>query len=58
MKMIILVRNKVRINIRVAKIDAEIYHYGWVRPPDLMQDLNNGKQIGGFENYILKGPLN
>lgn len=22
--------------LRVAKVDAEIYHYGWVRPPDLM----------------------
>ena len=23
--------------IRVAAVDAEIYHYGWVRPPELMQ---------------------
>ncbi len=23
--------------LRVVKIDAEIYHYGWVRPPHLMQ---------------------
>lgn len=23
--------------LRVAKVDAEIYHYGWVRPPHLMQ---------------------
>lgn len=23
--------------LRVAKVDAEIYHYGWVRPPKLMQ---------------------
>lgn len=29
-----------RINgrkLRVAKVDAEIFHYGWVRPPHLMQ---------------------
>lgn len=24
--------------LRVAAVDAEIYHYGWVRPPHLMQD--------------------
>jgi len=24
--------------IKVAKVDAEIYHYGWVRPPYLMQN--------------------
>jgi hypothetical protein len=23
--------------LRVADVDAEIYHYGWVRPPDFMQ---------------------
>ncbi|MBD3290792.1 hypothetical protein GF337_18440 [candidate division KSB1 bacterium] len=23
--------------LKVAKVDAEIYHYGWVRPPHLMQ---------------------
>jgi hypothetical protein len=23
--------------IKVAKVNAEIYHYGWVRPPELMQ---------------------
>jgi hypothetical protein len=23
--------------LRVARVDAEIYHYGWVRPPHLMQ---------------------
>ncbi|MEM9984764.1 MAG: hypothetical protein AAF804_06685 [Bacteroidota bacterium] len=23
--------------LRVAKVDAEVYHYGWVRPPKLMQ---------------------
>ncbi len=23
--------------LRVARVDAEIYHYGWVRPPDFMQ---------------------
>lgn len=24
--------------LQVAKVDAEIYHYGWVRPPHLMQN--------------------
>ncbi|MDW7682302.1 MAG: hypothetical protein SCK70_17190, partial [bacterium] len=24
--------------LRVAAVDAEIYHYGWVRPPQLMQN--------------------
>jgi len=24
--------------LNVAKVDAEIYHYGWVRPPHLMQN--------------------
>lgn len=24
--------------LRVATVDATVYHYGWVRPPDLMQD--------------------
>ncbi|MFZ0389002.1 MAG: hypothetical protein WAN36_00975, partial [Calditrichia bacterium] len=24
--------------LRVAEVDAEIYHYGWVRPPHLMQN--------------------
>ncbi len=23
--------------LKVARVDAEIYHYGWVRPPDLMR---------------------
>lgn len=26
--------------LRVAKLDAEIFHYGWVRPPSLMQQKN------------------
>lgn len=24
--------------LKVAKVDAEVYHYGWVRPPQLMQN--------------------
>lgn len=24
--------------LRVARVDAEVYHYGWVRPPHLMQN--------------------
>ena len=26
--------------LRVAEIDAEVYHYGWVRPPHLMKSKN------------------
>lgn len=26
--------------LKVAKVDAEIYHYGWVRPPQLMVEKN------------------
>ncbi len=26
--------------LKVAKVDAEIFHYGWVRPPHLMQTKN------------------
>lgn len=26
--------------LRVARVDAEVYHYGWVRPPHLMQQKN------------------
>ncbi|MCH7886799.1 MAG: glycosyltransferase [Candidatus Marinimicrobia bacterium] len=32
-----------RINgrkLKVAKVDAYVYHYGWVRPPDVMTDKN------------------
>lgn len=24
--------------LTVARVDAEIYHYGWVRPPHIMQN--------------------
>ncbi len=30
--------------LRVARVDAEIYHYGWVRPPHLMQ--NKSRALG------------
>lgn len=26
--------------LNVARVDAEVYHYGWVRPPRLMQEKN------------------
>jgi hypothetical protein len=28
------------IKLKVVKVDAEIFHYGWVRPPDLMTRKN------------------
>jgi hypothetical protein len=28
--------------LRVKRIDAELYHYGWVRPPDIMHAKNIG----------------
>jgi len=31
-------RKKNTYKLKVAPIDAEIYHYGWVRPPHLMQN--------------------
>lgn len=27
--------------LRVAMVDAEIFHYGWVRPPDLMREKSH-----------------
>lgn len=27
--------------LKVAKVDAQVYHYGWVRPPQLMQQKKN-----------------
>ena len=30
--------------LKVLKVDAEIYHYGWVRPPDLMDRKNKAFQ--------------
>lgn len=47
--------------LRVAKVDAEIYHYGWVRPPHLMQNKSHaldsvhwGKRKA--EEYYRKAP--
>jgi len=36
--------------LRVAAVDAEIFHYGWVRPPGLMQ-----KKTVAFESHRLGG---
>jgi hypothetical protein len=36
-----------RINgrkLRVARVDAEVYHYGWVRPPSVMQNKNRAME--------------
>lgn len=55
--------------IRSKDIDAEIYHYGWVRPPEIMMSkriefeklYNKGevaeKNISGFQNYDDLGNL-
>lgn len=55
--------------LKVAKVDAHIYHYGWVRPPRLMAKKKNaldtihkGKEKANEINADLKiydyGPLN
>jgi len=31
--------------LRVAPVDAEIFHYGWVRPPSLMQKKNRAMEL-------------
>lgn len=31
--------------LRVARVDAEIFHYGWVRPPHLMQRKNKALNV-------------
>jgi len=31
--------------LKVAPVDAEIYHYGWVRPPHLMQNKRKAMEI-------------
>ena len=33
-------RKKGTIKLKVAKVNADVYHYGWVRPPELMQKKN------------------
>ena len=47
--------------IKVAKVAAEIYHYGWVRPPHLMQNKRRALDSvhwgkGKAENYYEKAP--
>ncbi len=47
--------------LRVAKVEAEIYHYGWVRPPHLMQNKSRALNILHWgkrkaENYYAKAP--
>lgn len=56
--------------LKVANVDAEIYHYGWVRPPHLMQNKRRAldsvhlgiKKAGDYYNQASKefdyGPLN
>ena len=47
--------------IKVAKVDAEIYHYGWVRPPHLMQNKRRALDsvhwgLNRAKNYYEKAP--
>lgn len=32
-------------NLKVATIDAEVFHYGWVRPPTIMREKNKALNI-------------
>jgi hypothetical protein len=45
----------------VATVDAEIYHYGWVRPPHLMQNKRRSLDsvhwgLGKAKDYYDKAP--
>ena len=47
--------------LTVAEVDAEIYHYGWVRPPHLMQNKKRALDsvhwgLNKAKNYYDKGP--
>ena len=47
--------------LAVAKVDAEIYHYGWVRPPNLMQNKSRALNTVHWgknraEEYYQKAP--
>jgi len=47
--------------LKVAKVDAEIYHYGWVRPPQLMQNKRRALDSVHWgrkkaEDYYQKAP--
>ncbi|MBW6515965.1 MAG: hypothetical protein K0B81_05015 [Candidatus Cloacimonetes bacterium] len=47
--------------LRVAKVDAEIFHYGWVRPPHLMQNKSRALNTVHWgktraEEYYEKAP--
>lgn len=47
--------------LKVAKVDAEIYHYGWVRPPHLMQNKRRALDSvhwgkGKAEKYYNEAP--
>jgi hypothetical protein len=56
--------------LNVAKVDAYIYHYGWVRPPHLMRNKNKAldsvhwgkakaeKHYAAVPDYFDYGPLN
>jgi hypothetical protein len=47
--------------LNVARVDAEIYHYGWVRPPHLMQNKKRALDsvhwgLNRAKNYYDKAP--
>lgn len=47
--------------LKVAKADAEVYHYGWVRPPHLMQNKRKALDsvhwgLGKAKNHYEKAP--
>ena len=47
--------------LKVSRVDAEIYHYGWVRPPHLMQNKRRALDsvhwgLGKARNYYDKAP--
>ncbi len=48
--------------LNVAQVDAEIYHYGWVRPPHLMQNKKRALDsvhwgLNKAKNYYDKAPI-
>lgn len=47
--------------LKVAKVDAEVFHYGWVRPPHLMQNKKRALDsvhwgLNRAEDYYKKAP--
>ncbi len=54
-------QNDGHCKLKVAKVDAEVYHYGWVRPPHLMQNKKKALDsvhwgLNRAKDYYEKGP--